>query len=88
MEDTQFDALIESADWRKTTYIKPHQYVMRATDTALFDELGVRIREQAVRAVFLNRVYRYYNYKGWRYWTYKILCNRAEGEVGEGEILA
>jgi hypothetical protein len=72
------DEAIEEVDWVKTDYVRPHQYFVRDKHPGAFHVLSDVIRKRGVKGEFLGRQYRYFLFKGFRYWQMgAVIINRA-----------
>ena len=78
----------ESATWYKTTYIQPHEYIVRHEQPELFADLAARIDRDGYWGEFQGRRYRYLDIGGYKYWHFNIILNREllseapEGDAG------
>lgn len=86
MEANALQALVDKVTFRKTTYIEPHEYIVRAWSAdcaALHEAVSQQIAQAGYARRFLNRTYRYINLNGYRYWTLGDVLNRAALEEKE-----
>ena len=60
--------LIEKAPWRKSTLKGDHEYVMQEIYPELYSPLEKLLKEEGYDSKFGQWTYRYWNYKGYRYW--------------------
>lgn len=67
---------IAAASWRTTQYIQEHQYISRGRYPRLFDLIAARIKTHGYSARFQGRSYRYMDLDGYKYWRFRIICNR------------
>lgn len=67
---------IADANWTKTTYIKPHEYVLRSDYPQLVEAIVTRIKEEGYIKKFFSKRYRYVNIDGYKYWYIPPVLNR------------
>jgi hypothetical protein len=76
---TKLEVLQNSAEaiiWRKTTYIRPHEYFMRTDHPQLYDRLKSAVDEHGYDAYFYRSQFRYLHLGLYKYWVYETLINR------------
>lgn len=71
------DEAIDEVEWRKTNYIRPHEYIVRDNNPAAFHVIAETIKKDSVVGEFLGRRYRYWFFKDYKYWQMGIIINRA-----------
>ncbi len=71
--------LLDDDIWTDTTYIKPHQYIVRKDHEELFALMEARLKEDGYDARFLKTTYRYVDIGEHRYWLMEPILNRALG---------
>jgi len=81
IETTQEE--IDSAKWRKTDYLEPHEYIVKKDYPELFKKLAQDIDGSPVTRTFMGKKYRYLIFNGYRYWHFQIILNRAKDETGQ-----
>jgi hypothetical protein len=67
---------VEAITWRKTTYIRPHEYFMRHDQSEVYDLLKRAIDEHGYDAFFYQTIFRYLDLGDFKYWAYDTLVNR------------
>ncbi|HLK55514.1 MAG TPA: hypothetical protein VKU00_03065 [Chthonomonadaceae bacterium] len=88
MEADALQSLIAKVEFRKTTYIEPHEYIVRGWSddcAAVHDALAEKIKTEGYTRRFYGRSYRYVNIAGFRYWLMGPVLNRAVLQEEEGE---
>ena len=73
--------LINKAIWKKTTYIKPHEYILEQERPILFSLIKKMIDELGYDKMFLKKEYRYLNFEGYKYWIVENVLNRQESKI-------
>ncbi len=76
-EEGYLEWLLDDAIWTATTYIKPHQYIVRKDHGELFALMEARLKEEGYDAPFQARTYRYVDVGEHRYWLMGVVLNRA-----------
>ena len=74
---------ISSIKWRKTNYIKPHEYIIRQSIKGEFDYFAGYIQKFGKRRKFLGKYYIYLKVGGYEYWTIPPVINRRKYERPE-----
>jgi hypothetical protein len=75
----ELDIVQDSAEniaWRKTTYIRPHEYFMREDFPDLYDQLKRAVADHGYEGYFYHTPFRYLNLGAYKYWVYDTLINR------------
>ncbi len=71
--------LLSDAIWTATSYIEPHEYIVRKDHEELFALMEARLKEDGYDARFLKTTYRYVDVGEHRYWLMDPILNRARG---------
>ena len=66
--NNEIDQLIDNAPWRASTLKGDHEYVMQEKYPELYEPIQKFLKEQGYDSNFGKWPYRYWNYKGYRYW--------------------
>ncbi len=77
MEREQLKRGIDEAQWRATTYLAPHEYVLSRDYPMLYAALEADFLDHGYTRRFLNREYTYTNIGAYRYWIVGSVLNRA-----------
>ncbi len=77
MEREELERLIDDADWRATSYLSPHEYVLSLDCPELYTTLEGHLLDRGYKGLFLNREYTYANIGAYRYWIVEDVLNRA-----------
>ncbi len=77
MEREKLGMLINNADWRGTSYLAPHEYVLSRDYPELQEALETYLIDHGYRGSFLNQEYTYVNIGAYRYWIVEGVLNRA-----------
>lgn len=77
MAKEELTTLIELAQWRQTTYIEPHEYILQHAYPELFQRLATLIQQDGYYAKFQGRTYRYFDIGPYKYWRIQNVLNRA-----------
>ena len=64
----KMDQLIDNAPWRKSTLKGDHEYVMQKVYPQIYTPIQGFLAEEGYDSKFGKWTYRYWNYKGYRYW--------------------
>ena len=73
--------MVNEAVWQATSYIEPHEYIVRDEYPELFALMKARIEKAGYDAPFRGRTYRYVDLGDHRYWLMEPVLNRALGGV-------
>jgi hypothetical protein len=76
----ELELLIEEVPWRASSYLGPHEYVVKTWDekcAALVESIRKLISKQGYRQEFHGWTYEYVNVDGYRYWVRDLVLNRA-----------
>ncbi len=76
METEGLDEKINKAKWKKTEYIRQHEYVLKKDYPELFLSLVKMIDIWGYGAKFKNKKYRYLDIEEYKYWYDKDVLNR------------
>ena len=84
---------VDAAQWRKTDYVRPHEYIVQHTHPALFADLTEALQsgEGVHPGTFGGRECRYLYVGEYKYWRIEdvvnreLLTERAAGS-GQGEV--
>lgn len=71
---------IELANWKKTTYIKPHEYIIREKHPDLFKLLSEEIKKNGYDKLFYSKIYKYLDIGEYVYWCLGNVLNRQKKE--------
>ena len=83
----KLERLIDNADWRATSYLAPHEYVLSREYPELQAALEAYLIGHGYRGSFLNQEYTYANIGAYRYWIVEDVLNRARLDApGVGEV--
>ncbi|MEE9237427.1 MAG: hypothetical protein V3U52_06530 [Thermoplasmata archaeon] len=87
MDRKALERAIDEVEWRATTYLSPHEYVVERDHQELFRAIRERLGdvETSYKALFLSQVYTYTNVGPYRYWTVGIILNRARLDAADVE---
>ncbi len=77
MEREEIERAIDEAQWRATTYLAPHEYVLSRDYPELHETLKAYLLDHGYRGRFLDREYTYSNIGAYRYWVVGGVLNRA-----------
>ncbi len=77
MERAELERWIDEAQWRATTYLAPHQYVLSQDYPELHEAMKAHILNHGYAGRFLDRDYTYTNIGAYRYWIVGSVLNRA-----------
>ncbi len=77
MEQDELDGLINDVQWRATSYLSPHEYVLSGDYPKLHAALKAHRLDRGYVGQFLNREYVYVNIGAYRYWIVEGVLNRA-----------
>ena len=77
MEREELERWIDEAQWRATTYLAPHQYVLSQDYPELHEALKAYLLSHGYRGEFLDQEYTYINIGAYRYWIVGSVLNRA-----------
>lgn len=71
---------IAAANWRKTNYISPHEYITKRDYPKLFKKICRIIDESGYLEKFNadGRIYKYFNIGEYKYWHFTEILNRAK----------
>ena len=72
---------IEDQQWKKTTYLEAHEYILRDWNPELFDNIRELIDKEGYKGTFLKTEYTYLDIGDYRYWHYARILNRADNRV-------
>ncbi len=78
-EEGFLEWLLDDAIWTPTTYIRPHEYIVRKDHGELFALMAARLLEEGYEAPFQGRTYRYVDVGEYRYGLMDPILNRARG---------
>lgn len=71
---------IAKANWTKTNYVAPHEYIVCEKSPKLFQLLEEKIREEGYDKEFRylehRKMVRYYDHEGHTYWITENCLNR------------
>ncbi len=74
--------MVKDAVWHRTTYVSPHEYILRDEYPELFAAMKELVREEGYPDRFQGRTYRYADLGAHRYWLMGVVLNRALGGLG------
>ena len=77
----KLERLIDDADWRATSHLSPHEYVLSREHPELQAALEAYFLDHGYRGSFLDREYTYANIGAYRYWIVGDVLNRARLDV-------
>ncbi len=77
MDREEIERRIEEAQWRATTYLAPHQYVLSRDYPELHAALKAYLLDHGYTGQFLGQEYTYTNIEAYRYWVVGTVLNRA-----------
>ena len=72
---------IEDQQWKKTNYLEGHEYILRAWNPELFDNISELIDKEGYKGTFLKNIYTYLDIGDYRYWHYSQILNRADNRM-------
>ena len=80
--EMELRAAIASVAWRATTYIAPHEYIVKENCPEAWDVIAKAIDtdKTAYTKMFKGAAYKYLDIDGWRYWHFDVTLNRAKNE--------
>ena len=79
------NVLVEQATFRKTEYIRPHEYIVQKDYPELHALLSKLINENGYIEKFYEHDYKYIDIGGYKYWVMENILNRALKSVPEKE---
>lgn len=68
--------MIQEQTWKKTEYIRPHEYIVDKWNPILFTAVKALIITQGYWKYFFKSKYRYINIDGYKYWVIENILNR------------
>lgn len=74
-------AQIDAVEWRKTTYIEPHEYILVMDHPELVEEITKCVKEEGIIKEFRGAKYRYFYFDGYRYWRMGVVLNRCRAKL-------
>ncbi len=77
MEPEELEQMIDEAQWRATTYLAPHEYVLSRDYPELHAAVKEHLLHHGYTGRFLDREYAYTNIGAYRYWVVGGVLNRA-----------
>jgi hypothetical protein len=72
---------IQDQQWKKTNYLEAHEYILRAWNPELFDNISELIDKEGYKGTFLKTIYTYLDIGNYRYWHYSLILNRADNRL-------
>jgi len=72
---------IEDQQWKKTSYLEAHEYILRDWNPELFDNISELIDREGYKGTFLKTIYTYLDIGNYRYWHYTMILNRADNRL-------
>ena len=77
MNREELESMIVDAEWRVTSYLSPHEYVLSRDYPQLYTTLEGHLLDHGYKGLFLNEEYTYANIGAYRYWIADGVLNRA-----------
>jgi len=75
--------LVNKAEWHKTDYIKPHEYIIAEKNEELFVRVKKLLKRRGYKQLFNYTEYTYININGYKYWIVGIVLNRQKLDGGQ-----
>ena len=74
----KLSSLIRNANWIKTDFIKPHEYVVEETDPELVEAIKKKLVQNGYYEKFMGEEYRYIDIGDYKYWYIEPVLNRTK----------